>query len=390
MKICIIGPSKYFFSGISAHTIFLANTLSRNQHRISVILLRKLVPRFLYPGKAHVNKGNYLMNLDDGIDVYDGMDWNSPLSWFRAYRFLKRHMPDALIMLWWTSSVAHTQLFLALANRLRIGAKLILEMHETVDPLEESILPIRLYSRIMGKLLMRNADAFTVHSTSVRSQIAQIYNIKADRISVKPFGIYDGYQRDCDKELTKAKLGIEEKYVILNFGSIRKYKGVSYLVEAFSALPESIAQDSRLVIAGEDWGEAAELEKAIQSSPFSHKITLNSHFIPDETVPEYFSAAEVVALPYLRSSGSGVANIAMTYGKPIITSELETMKEILGGYQGAIFTPIGDSAAIKEKLIQVYDKLKTGKLITFDPPPDTWTKVAKQYEGIIKKLKDKT
>ena len=43
-------------------------------------------------------------------------------------------------------------------------------------------------------------------------------------------------------------------------------------------------------------------------------------------IPKYFSAADVVALPYLRTAGSGVANIAMAYGKPIITSDLETMK----------------------------------------------------------------
>ena len=33
------------------------------------------------------------------------------------------------------------ELFLAIANRMKNKAKLILEMHEIVDPLEESILP---------------------------------------------------------------------------------------------------------------------------------------------------------------------------------------------------------------------------------------------------------
>lgn len=387
MRICVVGPSKYFFSGITAHTIFLANALVASGNEVAVIQLRKLLPRFLYPGKKHLDRNDYLIDFTKGIDVQEGMDWNSPLSWIRACKFLKKHKSDAIIMLWWTSAVAHMQLFLAFVNRLIIGSRLILEMHETTDPLEERILPVRLYSRIAGKLLFRMADAYTVHSASVKNQVAKIYNINTDQIFIKPFGIYESYRLDLDKKSAKEQLGIQERYVILNFGSIRKYKGVSYLVKAFSSLPESIAQDARLVVAGEDWKDDEELEKAIESSPFKHKITLHSHFIADEAISIYFSAADVVVLPYLRSSGSGIANIVMAYGKPIVTSELNTMKEMLHGYQGALFTPVGDSQAIKERLIQVYGRMKNGDLLVYEPPRETWTMIVKQYEEILAQLK---
>lgn len=384
MKICIVGSSKYFFSGITAHTIFLANALSKD-NEVSVILLRKLLPQFLYPGKKHIARDDYAIDFLDRVDCYKGMDWNSPLSWFRAYQFLKQHKPDALIMLWWTSSVAHMQLFLALANRLKIGAKLILEMHETIDPLEERILPIRLYSRIAGKLLIRMADAFTAHSTSAKNQIVQIYGINEDKIFVKPFGLYENYKHDYDKDLAKKELGVEEKFVILSFGSIRKYKGISYLVKAFSALPESIANSSRLVIAGEDWGDD-ELGNLVESSPYKHKITFNSNFVPDDMIPKYFSAADVVVLPYLKTSGSAVAHIAMAYGRPIITSDLETMRECLEAYQGAMFAPVGDSSAIRKRLLEIYEKHSSGEAMRYHPPKNTWDKIARGYEDIISKL----
>src|SRR4030042_5208830 len=151
-KICIVGSSKRFFSGPTIHTIFLANALAKH-NEVCVVLLRNLLPRFLYPGREHIGRDDYLVDFDPVVDVYDGMDWNSPRTWHGAYRFLKAHQPDTIIMLWWTSSVAHMELFLALANRMKIKANLILEMHEVVDPLEESILPIRLYSRLAGKLI---------------------------------------------------------------------------------------------------------------------------------------------------------------------------------------------------------------------------------------------
>lgn len=387
MNICIVGSSKYFFSGITAHTIFLANALSE-KHEVSVILLRKLLPKFLYPpkGKGNVNKSNYLIDFTPEVDVYEGMDWNSPISWLRAYRFLKQRKPDAIIMLWWTSSVAHMQFFLAVANRLRIGARLIIEMHETIDPLEDSILPVKIYGRGMGRLLMRHADAFTAHSNWAKSQIAEIYGIANQKIFVKPFGVYEAYKRDYDKHSARRQLGIEEKFVILNFGNIRKYKGIPYLVKAFSALPESIASNSRLVIAGADWRDDDELSKSIESSPHRDKITFNPHFVPDEMIHKYFSAADVVVLPYLRTSGSAVAHIAMAYGKPIVSSDLETMRECLNGYPGASFTCVGDSSAICQEFLQLYESHQSGDSLRFNHAENSWHEIATQYELIIGQL----
>ena len=385
MNISIIGPSKRFFSGISAYTICLANALSKSND-VSVALLRNLLPKFLYPGRAHLNRQDYSLDFLPRIKTYDGMDWNSPPSWFRAYRFLKQQKPNVVIMQWWTSSVAHMELFLAIAIKLKIKAKLILEMHEIVDPLEESILPIRLYSRAMGKLLMSRSDAFVVHSPSVINQVAEIYHLSPDRVFAIPLGLYDVYYQHIDKQAAMAELGIEEKFVILYFGMIRKYKGVPCLVEAFNRFPQDIARHSRLVIAGEDWGDETSLASMIDSSPYKGQITYMPQFVPDDMIPKYFSIADVVVLPYLRTAGSAVANIALAYGKPIITSDLETMRECLKDYEGAMFTPVGDSAAIAQKLTEIYTECESGKPMVYNPPQNTWDEIAKQYEKIIEDL----
>lgn len=387
-RICIVGASKRFFGGLTTHTIFLANALAK-RNQVSVILLRNLLPGFLYPGRKRIGQGNYIVDFSPGIDVYEGMDWNSPRSWYGAYRFLKQHKPDAIIMLWWTSSVAHMELFLALANKIRIRANLILEMHEVVDPLEESILPIRLYSRLVGRLIMRGADAFTTQSTSARNQVAQVFGLDKRRIFVVPVGLYEGYKCVSDKNLSRKELGIEEGFVILYFGMIRKYKGVPCLVEAFNKLQPDIALRSRLVIAGEDWGDEPSLGDMISASPYKERVSYKPQFIPDDMVPRYFSAADIVVLPYLRTAGSGVANIAMAHGKPIITSDVATMRECMADYEGAWFTPVGDSAVIAERLMQIYSEHKSGKRLIYRPPQNTWDEVARQYEQIVKQLDSK-
>jgi len=385
MNISTIGPSKRFFSGISAYTICLANALCKSND-VSVALLRNLLPKFLYPGKGHLDRQDYSVDFSPLIKTYDGMDWNSPPTWFKAYRFLKQQKPSVVIMQWWTSSVAHMELFLAIAIKLKLKAKLILEMHEIVDPLEESIIPIRLYSRVMGKLLMARSDAFVVHSPSVINQVAEIYHLSPNRVFAIPLGLFDVYYQHIDKQAAMDELGIKEEFVILYFGLIRKYKGVLCLVEAFNRLPQDIARHSRLVIAGEDWGDETSLASMVDSSPYKGQITYKPEFVPDALIPRYFSATDVVVLPYLRTAGSGVANIALAYGKPIITSDLETMRECLKDYEGAMFTPVGDSAAIAQRLTEIYTEGKSGKHRVYNPPRNTWDEIARQYEQIIEQI----
>ena len=385
MKICIIGPSTRFYSGLSAYTICLANALSK-YNDVSVVLLRKLLPEFLYPGRGNVGRDDCSLSFPPDIAIHDGMDWYSPLSWIQACRFVKQQKPEAVVMQWWTSSVAHMQLFLAITNRLTTGAKLILEMHETVDTLEESILPIRLYSRVMGKLLISQADGLVVHSNAVKKSIAQVFRINDRRIAVIPHGLYDVYYKRIDKQAAKRELGIKESFTILCFGMIRKYKGVPYLVEAFNRFPREIALCSRLIIAGEDWGDETTLGGMIDSSPYKGQITYRAGFVPDSMVPQYFSAADVVVLPYLRTAGSGVANIAMAYGRPIVTSDLDTMQECLTGYEGAIFVSVADSQAIADRLVELHAHQKSGVSLRYGAPESTWDEIALRYERIVDRV----
>lgn len=385
MHICIVGSSKKFFSGISAYTIVMANAFAERGHEVSVILLRNLLPLSLYPGRDRVGKGDYLIDFRPEIDVYNGMDWNSPVSWVDGYRFLRKKKPDVLIIHWWTSSVAHMLLLLALSkhiNRTKTG--LILEMHEVVDTLEEKMLPIRLYSRLAGKTLINLCDEYTAHSDEAREDILRIYNMSANKIHVVPHGPYNMYG-SSNRDLSRKDLNLEG-FSILYFGMIREYKGVSLLIKAFNKLPMDIANRTHLIIAGEDWGDDRELLPALNKSPYRHRIIFESKFIPDDLVSKYFAAADIVVLPYLRTCGSGVLNIAMAQGKPIITADLATMRECLADYQGANFFPTGNIQALCNKMVETYNRWLTSEIKTYNNSGFTWNDIVQKYEQIYERM----
>jgi len=379
-KICIVGPSKKFLSGISYYTIRLSNSLS-SDYEVSVLCFRNLLPKFMFPGSKHVGKDLASLEYNPGLKVYNGMDYNNPLTWYHAYRFLKKEKPDVLILQWWTSSVAHMHLIIALINAISTRAKIIIEFHEVVDPLEESILPTRVYSRVMGRFLVKRASLYVTHSESDKLLIASKYRIPNERVQVIPHGLYDQYKQ-VSREEARQKLGLDSDYVILSFGLIRPYKGIPNLVKAFGELPENVALRSRLLIAGEIWEDRAAVINSIKDSRYRDRITLVDSYIPDDDIPLYFNACDVVALPYLRASQSGVAHIAMNFGKPIVVSKVGGLEESMADYSGTFFVPPGDSSAIKEAITKLYGE-RPGP---FEPPRRGWDMTNEKYRAVISLL----
>ncbi|HTX44087.1 MAG TPA: glycosyltransferase [Methanocella sp.] len=380
-RVCIVGPSKKFLSGISYYTIRLANALS-GPYDTSVLCFRNLLPRLLFPGRKHVGKD--LANLDYGPDVkvFNGMDYNNPLTWYGAFRFLRRERPDVVILQWWTSSAAHMHLLISMINAISTRAKVIVEFHEVVDPLEESILPIRIYSRIMGRFLVKRAALYVTHSESDRRLVASKYHIPDGRIYVIPHGLYDQYRTVSGAD-ARGMLGLNGDYTILSFGLIRPYKGIPNLIKAFGELPADVARRSRLLIAGEIWEDREAVTRAIALCQYKDRIKLVDDYIPDDDIPLYFNAADVVALPYLRASQSGVAHIAMVFGKPIVVSKVGGLVESMADYPGTYFVPPGDTTAIKDTLLKLFAERPAG----FEPPDRGWDVIGEKYAAVVSLLK---
>ena len=370
--VAILGPSVRFLSGISYYTIRLSNALSEHLN-VHTILFRHMLPKILFPGWKRVGTGLATIHFNQNVSVSELLDWYSIVSWFCAAKELRK--ADIVIFQWWTSSVSH--IYLALQLLLRRSVPIIIEYHEVVDPLEQSILPLRAYSRIMGKVICTLADHYVVHSTADRDVIEKIYGIRQEKITIIPHGLYDQYPV-LEKSAAREVLGLEEENVILFFGLLRPYKGVKYLVEAFNTLPPSLITSTRLMIVGEAWEDRESLS-LVESSPWKEKISVVNRYVGDDEIPLYFSAADVLTLPYTRASQSGVAHIAMSYGLPIIATKVGGLEEGLHSYRGAFFIAPESVDELREQMIRCI-----ARKVAFLPPEDrTWRTLSGKWASLV-------
>ncbi|MEP7022244.1 MAG: glycosyltransferase family 4 protein [Actinomycetota bacterium] len=349
--VCIVGPGWRFTSGVSYYTCQLANALA-DDHDVSVIQLRNLLPRRLYPGWRRVGRPRAQAAYRPGVRVCDGIDWWWGRSIVRALWFMAGRRPDELVLQWWTATVLHTYLVLALAARLS-GTRVVLELHELQDTGEGRFALVRRYGRWGLGLLLRLCQGCVVHSASDRDQLQAGYDLRGVRVAVAPHGPFDQYGSARDRpplsDEATAILGEPPGPGVVNllfFGTIRPYKGLEDLLRVFNGLDAGEASGLWLTVVGETWEGCTEPARLIAASPHRARMTFVNDYVPDAVVTAAFSRADVVVLPYRRSSSSGPLHVAMSWGLPVVVTSVGGLPEAAAGYGGAIFTRPDDRDAL--------------------------------------------
>lgn len=349
LRVCVVGAGMRFLGGISYHTLRVANALARS-HKTSAILMRQLLPTRFYPGWQRIGANMTQLEYDPAVRVFNGVDWYWLPSMVRALLFLRRERPDVVLFQWWSASVMHSYLLLALVARW-LGARIVIEFHEVLDPGEANLPLIHTYVRLVAPLIVRLAHGFVVHSEHDGKLLQEHYNLQQRPVTVAPVGPLLHYQSTGEESRQRSVPA--SCCNLLFFGLIRPYKGLEDLIRAFDALPESEIGNYWLTIVGETWEGWTIPADLISQSRYRDRITFVNRYVTDEEVAQFFAAADAVVLPYHRVSASGPMHIAMSWGLPIVVTRAGGLIEAVDAYEGAILVPPEDLTALQSGLLQV-------------------------------------
>jgi glycosyltransferase involved in cell wall biosynthesis len=338
-RVLVVGSGWHFLSGISYYTCRLSNALSA-RYDVGAILMRRLLPRRLYPGRVRVGQPLSDLQYAGCVRVFDGIDWFGLPSLFAAARFLRRFRPDVLVLQWWTGTVLHSYLVLCLVARLS-GVRVVIEFHEVQDTGEARLGWAAAYVRKLIKPLLRRTDGVIVHSRFDQVALSRTYALPDVPGEIALHGPFDHHERHIP-----APRSADGRCRLLFFGTIRPYKGLEDLIEAFRLLPSSFD----LTVVGETWEGWTLPADLIAASPAADRITFVNRYVADAEVDRFFAAADLVVLPYRRSSASGPLHIAMSHGLPVVITAVGGLVEAAERYSGATFAPAGSPSALADAI----------------------------------------
>ena len=166
------------------------------------------------------------------------------------------------------------------------------------------------------------------------------------------------------------------------FGYMGPSKGLPTMLSAFEKITKE-RNDVQLVIAGTNHPNFPEyLDEFIKNAP---PQVVYKGYVPEEGLSQVFGMADVVVMPYLTATGtSGVFHLACGFGKPIVSSDLPEMKEIISDGASAILFPRGDVDALKTAILNVLNNKEVAANMCMQnlkfAKNESWSIVAQAYE----------
>nr|WP_228035365.1 glycosyltransferase family 4 protein [Oculatella sp. LEGE 06141] len=176
------------------------------------------------------------------------------------------------------------------------------------------------------KVLSRFINGFITHCPSTQAEIAASFAVP-DRVCTIPHGNYIGtYENTISPAQARAELGIPAAdLTFLLFGSIYYYKGYLEAIDAFQQIhPDRV----RLIVAGNPQ-EAGLHEKLLARAQENDAIQLILKRIPDDEIQLYMNAADCVIVPYKVFTTSGIAILAMSFGRACIAPNVGFFSDML-------------------------------------------------------------
>jgi len=357
MQIALISVAPPYRGGISKQTSILVENLSKN-HSVDVINYSRQYPDFLFPGKTQ-----YLDDKSENNKSSRMIDSINPLTWFSTGNKLAKKNYDLVIFRFWNPFFAPALGVIAGIIKKKSSHTKLMSLCDNILPHEKAPL-----SDFLTTYLFDRLDGHVVQSSQTENELQEV--VKNPIYEKRFHPIYTNFPKKIDKITARKKLGLSAKNIILYFGIIRDYKGFDILLNAIAELKDS-GLDFHLLAGGECYGSDEKYTQLIFNLGISDYITWHNKYIPDSEVSNYFSAADVVALPYRTASQSGVAQMAYSYDLPVVITEVGGLPEIVDeGQSGITIEPENP-----KELANILEKnLKAGTFLEME----TYIKIFKQ------------
>ena len=252
-------------------------------------------------------------------------------------------------------------------------------------------------NRISLRIQYRLSDHIFVHTERMKRELLSDFGIEESKVSVIPFGINNTVPNTALTSVeAKRQLSVSSTdKTILFFGNIAPYKGLEYLISAFTEL---LTKDGsyRLIIAGKSKGSEDywnQIQQATARNTTRNRIIEKIEYVPDEETEVYFKAADVLVLPYARIFQSGVLLLGYSFGLPAIAADVGSLREeIIEGETGFVSKP-QDSSDLARTIgkyfeSELFHNLENRRLEIKEYANErySWSKVAATTTAVYSKL----
>lgn len=340
-RVVLIGPVYPYKGGISHYTGLMYRALS-NKFEVSMISYSFQYPKLLYK-KQQKDYSNDTFKPDT---VEYLINTANPLNWLRCARHINDLNPDLVIIQWWHPYFAPC--YQTITKHINRNVKILFVCHN-VFPHER--FPM---DRLLTRKTLQKGNCYIVQSSQDEQDLVQIIpNARYVRAVHPTYNVFK--MQNMTKTQARQLLGLkDDEKVLLFFGFVRKYKGLDYLLKAMPKITQSLP-DCRLLIVGDFGDDKDEYTALINKEKIDNVISIHDGYIPDKEVEKFFAASDVVVLPYVSATQSGIVQIAYGFDKPVIATNVGGLPDVVTDGKTGFLVEKENPQAIADAVIRFFD-----------------------------------
>lgn len=211
------------------------------------------------------------------------------------------------------------------------------------------------YRASLERLPFAGAGAVIVHTRAARERLVG-RGLPAKCVHILPAGIPSPAEAHAgEAEQMRARFGLEGSRVLAIFGYVTANKGYEVALDALASLPPNV----RLLVAGgaRVEGERPYLERlqeTIGARGLADRVTITG-YLEEPEVAALMELADLVLVPHTAANGSYSVMISLSYGKPVLASDLACFQELKEERDCLELFPAGDAAALAGRARSLLD-----------------------------------
>ena len=235
----------------------------------------------------------------------------------RLRRFIKNHKNDHYIYLTYGNIL--DPYFLKIVSK---ASHHCIDIHEALAQNEDSNVRLR---EKLAKVYCGNITDVISHSSRTDDYLMQ-FGFKGNRYEVPHFKYVFPRAYDLTSIPHELRNAIsKDRKNVLFFGNITREKGIDILLDAVNNLNDDDAGKINVIVAGKDIDG---VYKRVRIRP-DRSVSFFTRHISDDELRFLYDNVDYLALPYRKTSQSGILEMAFYFKKPIIASDIPYFRKML-------------------------------------------------------------
>jgi glycosyltransferase involved in cell wall biosynthesis len=243
--------------------------------------------------------------------------------------------------------VGHSDYFFEITKLIPRNVKSVFTLHEvTVDRITNGASSNRFL-----RYLYNSGNSVIFHSEYLRKVFLNVSGNLPNRNTVLPLGLFKHYLYLQTLPLSELNIA-SGKFVVLNYGYLRAYKGYEVFLDVAKRLLHNI--DIVFVLAGEGTLPA-------DLYPLPKNVIFINRYLKGGEIAYLHRESSVTLLPYRAASQSGVVMSSFAFNKPVIVTDVGAFSEYVQNKTNGFIVERGNTEQIVQSITFLYSCFANGK-----------------------------